>query len=83
MIFRPRHNHKIVMYQPQMKGTGIGSVLLDGGAGGQSSYASLEDYKDTTTKGYGLHSNNLGMKLSKLVIKQPTQKKQPNIKFNL
>ena len=66
-----------------MKGTGVGSVLLDGGAGGQSSYSSLEEYKDTTTKGYGLHSSNLGVKLSKLVIKQPTQKKQPSIKLSL
>lgn len=86
MIFKPRHNNKIVMYQPQLKGTGIGSVLLDGGVGGQSSYSSLADYKQTTAKGRGLEglgSNALGEKLSKLVIKQPTQKKQQNIKFNL
>jgi len=29
-------------------GEGIGSVLLDGGIGGQSSYYSIEDYMNTT-----------------------------------
>jgi len=47
MIFKPRYNNKVAIYKPQMKGTGIGSVLLDGGLGGQNSYASLEDYKHT------------------------------------
>ena len=31
----------------QTFGSGIGSVLLDGGIGGQSSYHSLEDYYNT------------------------------------
>ena len=44
MIFKPINNNKrILLYKPQMKGTGIGSVLLDGGLGGQNSYASLEE----------------------------------------
>ena len=87
MIFKPRYNNnRIMTYKPQMKGMGIGSVLLDGGSGGQSSYSSIADYKETTAKGRGLEglgSNALGEKLSKLVIKQPPTKKQPNIKFNL
>lgn len=87
MIFKPRYNNnRILGYKPQMKGTGIGSVLLDGGHGGQSSYSSIADYKETTAKGRGLEglgSNALGEKLSKLVIKQPSKKQQQNIKFNL
>jgi hypothetical protein len=87
MIFKPRYNNnRILVYKPEMKGTGIGSVLLDGGIGGQSSYSSVQDYKQTTSKGRGLEglgSNALGEKLSKLVIKQPSSKKQQNIKFNL
>jgi hypothetical protein len=82
MIFKPRYNNKIALYRPQMKGTGIGSVLLDGGLGGQNSYASLEDYKHTIN-GKGLESSVLGKKLIDLVIKPPTQKKHQNIKFNL
>jgi len=87
MIFKPRYNNnRILVYKPEMKGAGIGSVLLDGGVGGQSSYSSVQDYKKTTSKGRGLEglgSNALGEKLSKLVIKQPPSKKQENIKFNL
>ena len=86
MIFKPRYNNnRILVYKPQLKGTGIGSVLLDNGIGGQSSYSSIEDYV-ATTKGRGLEglgSNVLGEKLSKLVIKQPSSKKHQNIKFNL
>ena len=89
MIFKPRYNSRnIMIYKPQMKGMGMGSVILDGGLGGQSSYSSIPDYVATTkhTKGSGLEglgSNSLGEKLSKLVIKQPPQKKHQNIKFNL
>jgi hypothetical protein len=82
MIFKPRYNNKVAMYKPQMKGTGIGSVLLDGGLGGQNSYTSMEDYKHTIN-GKGLESSNLGKKLIDLVIKPPSKKKPQNIKFNL
>ena len=82
-IFKPRNNNKrILLYKPQMKGTGIGSVLLDGGLGGQNSYSSLEDYKKTIN-GKGLENSVLGKKLIDLVIKPPTKKKPQNIKFNL
>ena len=64
MIFKPRYNNsRIITYKPEMKGTGIGSVLLDGGIGGQSSYSSIANYKQTTAKGShleGLGSNDLG-----------------------
>jgi len=87
MIFKPRYNNnRILVYKPEMKGAGIGSVLLDGGIGGQSSYSSVQDYKKTTSKGRGLEglgSNALGEKLSKLVIKQPPSKKQESTKLNL
>jgi len=87
MIFKPHHNYKTFVYQPKLKGSGIGSVLLDGGMGGQSSYSSIQDYQHTTS-GRGLEAkvkgtNALGEKLAKLVIKQPKQKKPENIKFNL
>ena len=87
MILKPRYsNSRTLVYKPEVKGAGIGSVLLDGGVGGQSSYSSVQDYKKTTSKGRGLEglgSSALGEKLSKLVIKQPPSKKQESIKFNL
>jgi hypothetical protein len=55
----------------KLHGSGIGSVLLDGGIGGQSSYRSKEDYENTTgvkLKGFsgsGL-DDKLGQSLSKL-----------------
>ena len=65
-------------------GMGMGSVLLDGGMGGQSSYPSIAQYKATTgvnplVKGKGLEA--LSGKISGLSI-QP-KKKSHNIKFEL
>lgn len=74
--FRPRYN-RIFYRKHHLKGTGMGSVLLDGGMGGQNSYYSVQDYERTTTKGKGL-----GSKLEHLVIKQPTIKKPKNIMLN-
>lgn len=45
----------------RMGGKGTGSVLLDGGLGGQSSYASLDDYIATT----GRNPNVMGMGMTK------------------
>ena len=64
----------------------MGSVLLNtGGAGGGSSYQTVEEYTHTTgvpvPSGSGLGSG-LGGKLSKLVVK-PLTKKPQNIKFSL
>ena len=71
-----------------MKGLGIGAVLLDGGMGGQSSYASLDRYTEATgmsplvreVKGQGLE--RLSSKISGLSI-LPPKKKSQNIKFEL
>lgn len=67
------------------QGKGIGSVLLDGGMGGQSSYASMEDYINTTgvMRGKGL-GRSITTKLGRLNIqKEPTKKKPKNINFTL
>jgi len=69
----------------QYSGKGIGSVLLDGGMGGQSSYASPEAYTDATgidpfthkrettksTKGEGL-ADKIAHRLSNLNIDKKT-----------
>jgi hypothetical protein len=75
----------------KMKGTGMGSVLLDkGGAGSGSSYYSMEDYLATTgekrsgTKGLGL-GGAIEDKLSKLKVapKLETRRKPNNINFSI
>jgi hypothetical protein len=83
-IFRP---HTILgkTILKKNEGTGMGSVLLDGGAGGQSSYSSVDDFLATTKntrgkKGMGLA--DVGDKLEDLVVK-PIHKKIRNIKFNM
>jgi hypothetical protein len=75
MIYRPRYNH-IVYHKQHLKGTGMGSVILDGGIGGQSAYSSLEDYKHT------VNGKGLANKLEKLVMKEPTIKRPKNIRLN-
>ena len=73
----------------KIKGYGMGSVLLNkGGAGGASSFTSLDDYKDTTGrpvfKGSGVSSIN--HKLENLMLKNnnPSKKrKDKNINFNI
>lgn len=80
--------NRVVM--AKMKGTGMGSVLLDtGGAGGGSSYASMEDYLRTTQKGkqmgFGL-GGAIQKKLESLSVKpadQKYKKKKQNIQFDL
>jgi hypothetical protein len=69
-----------------IRGRGMGSILLrTGGAGGGSSYSSIDDYVSTTGQpiptinGRGLGS--ISKKLEALTIK-PT-KKSKNIKFDL
>ena len=68
-----------------IKGKGMGSVLLQtGGAGGGSSYSSINDYLDTTRPsvptGRGLGS--VSKKLESLMLK-PSVKKVKNINFSL
>ena len=72
-IFRPS---TMGLGKTVFRGKGMGSVLLDGGIGGQSSYNSMEDYKDTVNKsGSGLND-----KLASLLVK-PIGKKPKNIRF--
>lgn len=69
------------------RGSGIGSVLLDGGMGGQSSYSSIDDYLATTNApppiGMGLAGlDKIRNKMENLVIK-PSNRKVKNIKFSI
>lgn len=73
----------------QKIGQGAGAVLLDGGAGGQSSYRSIDDYIATTGRdpyaglktGRGLE--RLGKSLESLTIKPKSIRKPKNINFEL
>ncbi len=65
-----------------MEGQGMGSLILNkGGAGGGSSYESMDAYMNamdnTPARGSGL-----GEKLHKLIVK-PLTKKPQNIKFQM
>ena len=71
-------------------GSGYGTVLLDGGLGGQSSYFGLDNYYDTTnlnkpkiypTQGEGL-SDKISSKLSKLKIESKGPKRK-NISLSI
>ena len=81
-------NNRVVVNK--MKGTGMGSVLLDrGGAGGGSSYSSMEDYLRTTQRGkqmgFGL-GGAIQKKLEGLAVKpadQKYKKRKQNIQFDL
>ena len=76
----------------RMTGKGIGTMLLDGGIGGGSSYASVNDYMQTTGRNPNIasmgSSSGRGIgggvkdKLESLVVSN--QKRKPsNIKFKL
>ena len=81
-------NNRVVVNK--MKGTGMGSVLLNtGGAGGGSSYSSMEDYLRTTQRGkqmgFGL-GGAIHKKLEGLAEKpadQKYKKRKQNINFDL
>jgi hypothetical protein len=68
------------------KGSGVGSVLLDGGMGGQSSYSSMDDYLGTVKKpiiGLGVKGlDKIRGKMEGLAIRQPPAAKPKNIRFN-
>ena len=75
----------------KMKGKGVGSVLLDGGIGGQSSYGSIDEYISTTGRnpnvvgGSGMSKplefkrDEMNSKIKSMMVKP----KVKNIKFNL
>lgn len=75
-------------------GRGMGSVLLDGGLGGQSSYASIDDYLNTTNrltgsviKGQGgakAPFKSIMPRLEALnALKRAKKKADQNIKFSI
>jgi hypothetical protein len=91
-VFLPHSTAKIpAMSTRGMKGTGMGSVLLtggNGGAGSASSYASLDDFTNTTNiNPYTLQSVDgrglarMGKRLESLKLK--SAKKPKNISFTL
>ena len=87
-VFKPSMNMRFAK-KVGMKGSGVGSFLLDGGRGGQSSYSSIDDYVATTDKaigGSGVASSlaKVGGKISGLVIKKESSRpKRQNINFSL
>lgn len=63
-----------------MEGRGMGSVILNkGGAGGGSSYESIDDYINITGNS-AIAGSGLGEKLHKLIVK-PLSRKPQNIHF--
>lgn len=84
-FYLPRMNKTITR-----RGRGIGSVILDGGMGGQSSYESIDDYVNTANVSPSISSYGSGLKglekirnkMENLVIK-PSSRKIKNIKFSL
>ena len=72
------------IHRKPLMGCGMGSVLMsNGGAGGGSSYPSVEEYHHTTGRGLDTaHHAHLGEKLDKLMVK-PLQRKPQNIKFSI
>lgn len=94
-IILPSSNARLKTLTRSFNGGGYGSVLLDGGLGGQSSYSGLDHYIETTGRdprnrngnrnvnGNGL-ADRISSKLSKLNIAPPTHKpKIKNISLSL
>ena len=78
----PNSNAKMRTLTRSFNGAGYGTVLLDGGRGGQSSYYGIDNYIETTGRdprqsGNGL-SDKISNRLSKLHIAPPTSK--PRVK---
>ena len=91
-VFLPHSQTKLTSTHTRgIKGLGMGSVLLtgkNGGAGSASSYASLDDYINTTNmnpytlqKTGGMGLGGISKRLQQLNVK-PT-KKSKNISFTL
>lgn len=92
-IMFPNSNAKMKTLTRTFNGGGYGTVLLDGGLGGQSSYHSIDDYIETTKhrqqkypkiqSGEGL-ADRISQKLSKLSITPPSKMtKRKNITLNI
>ena len=91
-IVFPSSNAKMKTLTRSFNGGGYGTVLLDNGIGGQSSYYGIDNYISTTgrdprtntlAKGNGL-ADRISSKLSKLNIAPPTSKpKMKNITLSI
>ena len=88
-IVFPHSNAKMKSLTRTFNGGGYGSVLLDGGMGGQSSYYGIDNYIETTgrdprpSKGKGL-DDKISSKLKNLNIAPPTSKpKMKNITLSI
>ena len=84
--YMPMSNGTIHTGRRQIRGEGMGSVLLNkGGAGAGSSYSSLDDYIATTHenpfsgRGIGKNLASMNKKIEGLLVK----KKEKNINFNI
>lgn len=95
MVYRTNHimfpssNAKMKTLTRTFNGGGYGTVLLDGGIGGQSSYYGIDNYIETTGRdprklsGNGL-ADRISSKLRKLNIAHPTAKpKMKNITLSI
>ena len=89
-IFFPNSNAKMKSITRTFNGGGYGTVLLDGGLGGQSSYYGVDNYIQITgrdprksTQGNGL-ADRINAKLSKLHIAPPSSgPKRKNITLSI
>ena len=90
-IILPNSNAKMRSLTRTFNGGGYGSVLLDGGLGGQSSYNGIDNYIETTNriKGHNKITGNgladiISSKLGKLNIAPQTSKpKRKNITLSI
>ena len=72
-----------IHYAPHLKGSGMGSVLMQkGGTGSASSYESPEAYEQMTGQSTK-SSSGLNDKLSKLMVKPLNKKMNGNISFKI
>lgn len=90
-IMFPNSNAKMKTLTRSFNGGGYGTVLLDGGLGGQSSYFGIDNYIETTGRdprsnkqvGRGL-DDKIASKLRNLNITPPTAKpKMKNITMSI
>jgi len=84
-IVLPSSGAKLRTLTRTFNGAGYGTVLLDGGIGGQSSYSSIDNYIETTgrdprSSGKGL-SDKINDKLKNLSIDNKPKRK--NIRLSL
>lgn len=83
----PHSNAKMKTLTRSFNGAGYGTVLLDGGLGGQSSYFGLDNYIQTTGRnpastGSGL-ADRISSRLSKLNIAPPPKTPRKNITLSI